>query len=312
MSFTSKVFMKLLCIIFHSPLSDSSKLSDNASKVVKDRKSRYKPSKGFVHTKHECGETGFEKHVCTDRKTEKVVLHLHGGGFKIRLIDFYRKLAEKYSRMLDGATVISVDYRTFPQHEMPIQMHDVVCVYKHLINEGVKPENIIIIGDSAGANLALTSSLWLRDNGYPLPAHIVCFSLWGDATSSGDSKIKNAYTDPFYGIAKRKKIEDNLHLLRRISKYARNVDRTDPYISPCFASFEGFPQVTLICGTAELDESDNDTVYAKMREAGVDVELYKFEGMCHDFQLFPFLPESKKAYEKMIQRINGGGQYGNT
>ena len=49
-----------------------------------------------------------------------------------------------------------------------------------------------------------------------------------------------------------------------------------------------------------------------MKEAGVDVELYKFEGMCHDFQLFSFLPESKKAYEKMIQRINGGGKYGNT
>lgn len=305
-SVISKIFMKILCVIFHSPLSDSSKLSDNASKLVKNKKSRYIPSKGLVLTKHECGKAGYEKLVNTNGKTDKVILHIHGGGFKIRLIDSYRRLAEKYSRMYDGATVISVDYRTFPQYEMPTQMHDTVSVYLHLLSEGTKPENIVVIGDSAGANLALTSSLWLRDNGYPLPGHIVCFSLWGDATSSGDSKIKNAYTDPFYGIPKKAKIEDNLHLLRRISKYALNVDRTDPYISPCFGCFEGFPPTTLVCGTAELDESDNDTVYQKLKVAGVDAELYKFEGMCHDFQLFSFLPESKTAYQTIAKRINGG------
>ena len=149
----------------------------------------------------------------------------------------------------------------------------------------------------------MTSSLWLRDNNYPLPEHIVCFSLWADATSSGDSKITNAYTDPFYGIAKHKKIEDNLHLLRRISKYVMNVDRTDPYISPLFGSFEKFPKVTLICGTAELDESDSDRVYEKMQKAKVDARLYKFEGMCHCFQLFSFLPESKRAYRLVKQRL---------
>ncbi|MBQ8762704.1 MAG: alpha/beta hydrolase fold domain-containing protein [Clostridia bacterium] len=301
-SMMSKVFMKLLRFIFHSPLSDSSKLSDNASKLVKNKKSKYKPSKGFIRTVH----NGYEKLESLKCKTDKVVLLIHGGGFKIRLIDSYRRLAEKYSRMLNGATVINVDYKPFPQYQLPSQMHDVASVYLQILKQGTNPENIIIIGDSAGANLALTSSLWLRDNGYPLPCHIVCFSLWGDATASGESRIKNAYTDPFYGISKKEKIEDNLHLLRRISKYALNVDRTNPYISPCFGSFEGFPSVTLVCGTAELDESDNDTVYSKMKKVNVDVELYKFEGMCHDFQLFSFLQESKEAYRKVFKRINGG------
>ena len=85
-----------------------------------------------------------------------------------------------------------------------------------------------------------------------------------------------------------------------------NLDRTDPYISPLFGSFEGFPPVTLVCGTAELDESDSDRVYEKMKSAGVDVKLYKFKGMCHCFQLFSFLPESKRAYSIVKQRITGG------
>lgn len=305
-SIRAKIFMNILRMVFHSRLNDSTKLSDNAGKITKDKKSRYKPSKEFIHSVHCCGNTKYEKLVCKRCTTEKVILHLHGGGFKVPLIDFYRKLAEKYSKMLDSATVINVDYRTFPEHKLPTQMHDTVSVYLELINQGVKPENVVVIGDSAGATLALTSSLWLRDNGYPLPSSIVCFSLWADATSSGESRIKNAYADPFYGIPKKEKIEDNLHLLRRISNYVLDVDRTDPYISPCFADFEGFPRVTLICGTAELDESDNDRVYEKMKKANVDAELYKFEGLCHDFQLFSFLPESKQAYETVINRVKGG------
>ena len=302
-SLISKIFMSTLRLIFHSPLSDSSKLSDNAAKLTKDKKSKYKPSKNFTCSKHTTDGVKYEKLINRNCKTEKVILMIHGGGFKIELNDFYRRLAEKYSNMFCGATVINVDYGRFPEHQLPSQMHDVVKVYLHLLDEGINNSDIVFIGDSAGATLAMTSSLWLRDNGYPMPNHIVCFSLWADATSSGDSRITNAYTDPFYGIAKHKKIEDNLHLLRRISKYVLNVDRTDPYISPLFGSFEKFPKVTLICGTAELDESDSDRVYEKLKAVGVDAELHKFEGMCHCFQLFSFLPESKTAYQIVKRRI---------
>lgn len=302
-SLQSKIFMSLLRTVFHSPLSNGSKLSDNASKIARKQKSKYKPCKNFIHSTHAADGVKYEKLINKKFSTEKVILMIHGGSFKIALNDFYRKLAEKYSKMFFGASVISVDYGTYPEYQLPHQMHDVVKIYLHLISSGVRPSDITVIGDSAGANLALTSALYLRDNNYPLPGHIVCFSVWADATSSGESRIKNAYTDPFYGIAKHKKLEDNLHLLRRISKYVLNVDRTDPYISPMFGEFEKFPKVTLVCGTAEFDESDSDRVFEKMKNAGVDVQLYKFEGMCHCFQLFSFLPESKQAYNIVKERF---------
>lgn len=302
-SLTSKIFMGALRLVFHSPLFNSSNLSDNAAKLTKDKKSKYIPSRNFTHTKHTVDGVKYEKLVNGNRQTEKIVLMIHGGGFKIELNDFYRRLAEKYSNLFCGATVINADYGRFPEHQLPSQMYDVVKIYLHLLASGIKHSDIVVIGDSAGATLALTSSLWLRDNNFPLPGHIVCFSLWADATSSGESRITNAYKDPFYGIAKHKKIEDNLHLLRRISKYVLNVDRTSPYISPLFGSFENFPKVTLICGTAELDESDNDRVFEKMKNANVDVKLQKYEGMCHCFQLFSFLPESKAAHNLVKRRI---------
>lgn len=302
-SLISKVFMGALRTVFHLPLFDSSTFSDTAGKLTKNKKSRYKPSKGFMHTRCEFDGVAYEKTVNTELSDDGVILLIHGGSFKVGLIDTYRKLAEKYSRVFSTKTVISVDYGKYPEFQLPSQMHDVVKVYLHLLQGGVKNSNIIFIGDSAGANIALTSCLYLKDNSYPLPKHIVCFSVWADATSSGDSRIKNAYTDPFYGISKHKKIEDNLHILRRISKYVVDVDRTDPYISPLFGNFEGFAKTTLVCGTAELDESDSERVYQKMKSANVDVALYKFEGMCHCFQLFSFLPESKWAYDKVKLRL---------
>ena len=131
-SLSSKILMAVLRMIFHSPLSDSSKLSDNAARLTKDKKSRYKPSKNFIYTKHSVDGVKYEKLVNRKGSTEKVILMIHGGGFKIELNDFYRRLAEKYSNMFCGATVINADYGRFPEHQLPSQMHDVVKIYLNL------------------------------------------------------------------------------------------------------------------------------------------------------------------------------------
>lgn len=302
-SVTSKFLCACLRAVFHSPLINNSNISDKAGKKTKAVKSRYKPSKNFTFSRHKCNNCYFELLENKNKHTDTVILMLHGGSFKVKLIDMYRRLAEKYSTMLDGATVVSVDYRTFPQYEHPAQLFDVKDVYLELSERGINPENIVVIGDSAGANLAVTTTLWLRDNGYQLPAQIVCFSLWADMTSSGDSRVKNAYLDPFGGIAKHEAIEENWDYLHRISTYSENIDRTSPYASPVFADFEDFPCTTLVCGGAEMDESDNDRVYEKMKQSGVNVDLYKYDGMFHCFQLIPFLPESRNAYKKVFDRV---------
>ncbi len=278
-------------------------MSDKAGKKTKNIKSHYRPSKNFTISRIKCNNCHYEILKNKNCNTDKVIFMIHGGSFKVKLIDTYRRIAEKYSKLLDGATVINVDYRVFPQYEHPAQLHDTKDVYLELLNKGIKPENIVFIGDSAGANLAVTTTLWLRDNNYPLPSHIVCFSLWADMTSSGESRVKNAYLDPFGGIAKNKSIEENWNYLHRISAYAKNIDRISPYVSPVFAEFNDFPPVTLVCGSAEMDESDNDRVFAKMKKENINVELFKYDGMFHCFQMMSFLPESRNAYKRVFERI---------
>lgn len=302
-SISGKVVTALLCAIFHSPLINKSELSNNAGKKTRKYKSHYKPSKEFNYSVCNLNGVNYEILEPKQKGNRKVILMLHGGSYKVRLIDMYRHLAEKISRTLNYCTVYNLDYRIFPKYKHPAQIEDTVALYKELQRQGISTKDMVIIGDSAGANLALASTLYMRDNGIELPSAIVCFSLWGDMENSGNSFIENCYRDPFGGIAKRKKAENNLDYLRRISAYAKKLDRTSPYVSPSFADFTNFPPVTLICGEAEMDRSDSEFAYENMIKSGVDAELHMFDGMFHDFQLIPFFPETKRAYWIMKNRI---------
>lgn len=302
-SLSGKIVSALLCCVFHSPLINNSELSNKAGRKTKKYKSHYKPSRGFNYSVRQLNGVNYEILEPKRKGNSKVVLMLHGGSYKVKLIDMYRRLAERYSRTLDYCTVYNLDYRIFPKYKYPSQIEDAVALYKEMMNIGINAKDIIIIGDSAGANLALTSTLYMRDNAIELPSAIICFSLWGDMTNTGSSFIENCYRDPFSGIAKRKNVEDNLDYLHRISAYAKELDRTNPYVSPSFADFTDFPPVTLICGEAEMDRSDSEFAYENMKRAGVDTELHMFDGMFHDFQLIPFFPESKAAYEIIKKRI---------
>lgn len=302
-SVSSRIVSALLRAVFHSRFTDNANVSNQAGKKTAHMCSKYKPPKGFAYVRYNCGNARCEVLTPTENCGDKIILHLHGGSYKVKLIDTYRRLAEHYSKCFDNAAVVSVDYRTFPAYPYPAQQEDVLAVWETLLAEGADPHKVIFLGDSAGANLALSVALRLRDNGAPLPGGIVCFSLWGDATAQGESYERNAYLDPFCGIARRKKIEDNLEYLHRVSAYAQKLNRNDPYVSPSFADFHGFPPVTLVCGGGEVGESDSDTAYKNLLAAGADAVLYKYENLFHDFQLFRFFPESRDAYRKVRERI---------
>ena len=59
----------------------------------------------------------------------------------------------------------------------------------------------------------------------------------------------------------------------------------DPYISPLFGDFRGFPPMLIQVGSIEMLLSDSVSVAAKAREQGVKVRLSVYEGMFHVFQM---------------------------
>jgi len=235
-------------------------------------------------------------------KSPNVILQFHGGAYVAGYSDMYRKSAVKYYRISCGTDVASLDYRLAPANPYPAALEDAVESYRHLLASGYAAEQIIVVGDSAGGGLALALGLWLRDHGVALPKAIITMSAWTDLAQEGESYLRNFTLDPLLGAGTNP---------LDVKAYAGENSLHEPYISPAYGTFEGFPPMMMHVGSFELLESDTLTVARKASEAGVDVSVSIYRGMFHVFQLaFDLVPEAAKAWKEIGDFIQG--QFGCT
>ena len=101
------------------------------------------------------------------------MLQLHGGGYLGRIRHAYRDFAVLYSKLTKDRAVLSVDYRVAPEDPYPAALEDALASYQWLRERGLKGEQIIVVGDSAGGGLALALAMYLRDQGEELPKKLV-------------------------------------------------------------------------------------------------------------------------------------------
>lgn len=234
----------------------------------------------------------------------KIILQFHGGAYIMRFFDLYRMIAYQYSKISNGAKVVSIDYHTAPYHTYPHAHNDALKVWQYLINQGYNAKDIIIVGDSAGGNLALSLTMKLRDENKALPKALVLLSPWTDFSAEGDSYKYNLHKDCLLGIKKGKNLQ-NSQMHQLIRAYAGNTDFKHPYLSPVYGNFSNFPPMLMIVGSFDLLESDSIKVYEKAKSENVDVTLSRYYGMFHDFPLLlNFIPESKKAWIEVKNFIN--------
>ncbi len=238
-----------------------------------------------------------------DAPHKEIFYQIHGGGFVSPFSNLYNKNALHFSQIGGGADVFSVDYRTAPDNVFPSALLDAVDGYHWILEQGYEAENITLCGESAGGGLCLALTLWLRDHGEPLPRALVLSSPWADMTASGESYQAKKTEDAFFGHPDPTKVPQYpVPIL-----YAGQHDLRDPYLSPVFGDYQGFPPMLVQTGEAELLLSDSDTVVKHAREAGVDVDYYTYPGMYHTFYIVnPGFKESKIAWGRIHQWLQRG------
>ncbi|HXQ39804.1 MAG TPA: alpha/beta hydrolase [Candidatus Udaeobacter sp.] len=217
-------------------------------------------------------------------KPQGTILYFHGGGFAfdVRSLDQLIVLVTVWT----NAAVFVPTYRLAPEHPFPAQQEDALAAYRWLLRGGSDPLRLVLVGDSAGGNLALCLLRRLRREGLPMPAAAVCLSPWTDLANGGESMTAN---EPFDLIDRRMAAQWT-------AWYAEGRDPKDPEVSPLYADFAGFPPVYIQAGGAEI-MIDMIRAYAKKaRQEGADVTLDVWEHMIHNFQAFgDRMEESEEA-----------------
>ena len=196
-----------------------------------------------------------------NRMDSKLLLFLHGGGYVVGGCDMYRQLVSHIARA-GRIRALVPEYRLAPEYRFPAAIDDAVSTYRTLLGMGIKAEDIIIGGDSAGGGLAVGSLLALRDAGDPLPAAVVLLSPFLDATGSGDSMQTRKERDPLFYPEGLPHVVDH---------YCEPHQRRFPQISPVFADIEGLPPMFIQVGDDEILLSDSERLADQCVAAGIDV-----------------------------------------
>lgn len=226
----------------------------------------------------------------------RVVLYLPGGAYVMRTPNLHNALAARIC-LAANASALMCYYRLAPENPFPAGLEDALETYDLLLQQGHKPENIAIAGDSAGGGLALSLLLAIRDSGRAAPACAVLMSPLLDAGERAPSRVKNSATDAALPHPSHRGINPR-------NLYVGNNDLKDPLISPVNGNFKDLPPIYILVSDSEmlLDDSLRFARRANIFRTRVRVDIWR--KVPHVWVSLPFLPESKDGLQRIASFLN--------
>lgn len=223
-----------------------------------------------------------------------VVLYFHGGcfisgGFATHDIQL-RQLASKAE-----ALIICIQYRLAPEHIYPAAHDDVYAVASQLSTKaallGGDPERIVFMGDSAGGQLALATSLRLKQDKLALAKKLILLYPMLDPQGQSVSYQQNG-TDY---IITANMLLSGFTLYAGEGNCAQEIDELNLLTGH---DLTGLPETLII--TAECDPlcDEGEALYRSLISSGVKANCERYLGVIHGF--FQLGGISKSAQRCML------------
>jgi epsilon-lactone hydrolase len=215
-----------------------------------------------------------------------VLLQLHGGGFVSGSHRSHRGWAYMLSWQT-GRPVFLPHYRRAPEHPFPAAADDCLAAYRLLIDRGIAPSRIGLVGDAAGGHLATSVLADLAAVRLPMPGRVLLYSPWLDLECPEVDARDAEYPDPFLSPS-------SLRQCRRA--YLGLADPNHPRLRVLDADMSSWPPVLIQVGGTELLLGDAQRLAASLVLAGVQCDLQVWPGQVHGFAAFVgLIPEAKEA-----------------
>ncbi len=217
-------------------------------------------------------------------RPNKIVLHIHGGGFMAMSTALYSAYLQKWALDIPGSVFFSVDYRLAPEYPYPAGLDDVWRAYQWMVNEvreelDIDTTKILVMGDSAGGHLAIGCVLRAIQAGTRVPDGLVL--PYPPLNMDPDH-----YT-PSFTLSLDDMVMNYTFLKSCQAAYVQNSaldPKNDPFLSPVSAPLDllrQFPPTRILVGTLDPLMDDCLRFAERLLEAGVDTRLSLFEGAVH-------------------------------
>ncbi len=235
----------------------------------------------------------------SQKLNSKAIIYFHGGGFVHGNIDTYDRLCSKIA-LKTNCLVISVDYKLAPEYKFPIALEECYEIVKKLgtdlkIDE-YEFQKIILMGDSAGGNLAGAISLMSSEKKeFKIDSQILIYPVtYYDHSES--SKFLSVRQNGNDWLLTNKKMDEYFSLYVSDEK-----DLKSPYIS-LILSKKLFNQPKTLIITAEFDPlKDEGIEFAKiLKENNNQVYTYCIKDTIHGFFNYSFF---KKQIDETFEYI---------
>lgn len=223
--------------------------------------------------------------------SDRYVIFLHGGGYIDEIVPGHWKIIGEMTRKGKVRCIVPI-YPLAPEATADKVVPAMAKLLLEVFKE-VETNKISIVGNSAGAALALATTQWLRDHGFCLPDKLVLISAGLDASSITQEQQEIAKNDPLLDID---------GALYGAKLYAGDLDLKHPFVSPLNGDFHKLPPMLVFAGTLDFLYPNSVELKRKAEAVGVKVELYIKKGQPHNY---PGLstPEGKEALKIIIDAI---------
>lgn len=219
------------------------------------------------------------------------ILYLHGGAYVFDLTAPHWTIIRDLACNAKARVVVPL-YPLAPESDWQAAFKLATNIYDRLVGEA-GADRVFISGDSAGGGFTLALAQTLRDADKPLPAGMVLFCPWADATISDPEQTKIAKRDSMLAI-------DGIRYCGKL--WAGKLALNDPKISPLFGTLDGLPPTVMFSGTDDILYSDACRIATAAKAASMTLDFHAYPSMFHVWMAVDF-PEGDRARKQATDWI---------
>jgi acetyl esterase len=234
-------------------------------------------------------------HRPTTRENLPTLVYMHGGGWTVFSIDTHDRLMREYAAR-SGCAVLGVDYSLSPEVRFPHALDEIADVLNWLLSPdqkaGLSKEAFALGGDSAGANLAISTALRRVERGTQPRGLLLNYGAFDTEHRASHRR----YNDDRYML-----LADEMDAFW--VNYVGNNGRTDDVLArPLLASLRGLPPAFLCIPECDILVDENLEMARRLTAAGVEVDSRVYKGATHSFlEAVSISPLADRALEDAAQ-----------